>query len=265
MTLAVEKLVEGLKSSDAGMRTAAAKGLQMLQAPLELVAPEMIALVNDPHPDVQANAISAIASLGESVVPRVVGALQNPELRGPAVQVLIQLGPKAVGAVPALIDAAPGADPDLRAQIHFALASIGAGAAPATEMLAEAIESDDPRVRESALYALRQIGPAARAAQESLVKSMQADDSFDSLASAWALARIAPGDAAVASQAVPKLTHGLSSTDDQTRLESAEALAAWGAAAKPAAAALKRIAQQDEVAEVRAAATAALSKIAPGQ
>ena len=84
MQAAVGKLTQGLKSSDAALRTAAAKGLQMLQAPLEMVAPAMVALVNDPDPDVQENAISAVASLGESVVPRVVNGLKNPQLRGPA-------------------------------------------------------------------------------------------------------------------------------------------------------------------------------------
>jgi HEAT repeat protein len=260
---AVEKLTQGLKSSDAALRTAAAKGLQMLQAPPEMVAPAMVALVNDPDPDVQENAISAVASLGESVVPRVVNGLKNPQLRGPAVQVLARLGPKAADAVQPLIDTAKEADPHLLTEINLALAAIGPASAPATGMLAGSITSEHQGVRESALYALRAIGPGAKGAREALVERMQADDSFAALAAAWALARIAPGDAAVAAQAVPKLSRGLASSDAPTRLESAEALAAWGPAAKAAAGALQKLAQADTSPEVRAAAEAALAHIAP--
>lgn len=259
--LAVDKLAHGLTSDDPALRTAAAKGLHLLQAPPELVAPHMVAIVNDPDPDVRANAVNAIASLGEAVVPRVVRALENPELRGPAVQVLTRLGPKAAAAVQPLVDAAAGAEPDLRAEIYVALAAIGPAAAPATGVLAEAIASDNQSVRESALYALKQIGPPANAASDALVKRMQADDSFDALASAWALARIAPMDAAIAEAAVPKLIGGLSSTDDPSRLESAEALAAFGPAAASAVAELQRVAKGDSVAEVRGAADAALARI----
>jgi hypothetical protein len=91
---------------------------------------------------------------------------------------------------------------------------------------------------------------------------MQADDSFDALASAWALASVVPQDAEVAAQAVPKLAKGLSSPDATTRLECAETLAAFGAAAKPAMAALERVANEDSAAEVRAAAEAALARLA---
>jgi HEAT repeat protein len=261
MRLAVEKLTQGLKSSDVALRTAAAKGLQMLQAPPEMVAPAMVTLVNDPDPEVQANAVAAVASLGESVVPRVTSALKNPQLRGPAARVLAQLGPKAKAAVQPLIEAAKGADADSHTEINFALASIGPAAAPAAQMLAQAVSSPEQHVRESALYALREIGPGAAAARDALLKRMQADDSFDALASAWALARIAPTDSAVAALAVPKLTRGLSSSDAQTRLECAEALAAFGPSAKSAHAVLQRTAKDDSTAEVRAAAEAALTHI----
>jgi HEAT repeat protein len=263
MRLAVEKLTQGLRSNDASLRTAAAKGLQMLKAPPELIAPAMIAVVNDPDPDVQANVVSAVAGLGEVVVPRVASALENPQLRGPAVQVLTRLGPKAAGAVQPLIAASQGADPHLQTEINLALAAIGPAAAPATDLLAAAISSEHPGIRESALYALREIGPGAKAAREPLVQRMQADDSFAAFASAWALARIAPEESAVAAAAVPKLTHGLKSADEPTRLECAEALAAWGPAAKSATAALQQVAQTDSSAEVRAAAEAALARVAP--
>jgi HEAT repeat protein len=262
---AVEHLTRGLKNSDAGIRTAAAKSLQMLKAPPEMVAPALIALVNDSDPDVQENVISAVASLGESVVPRVAKGLENPQLRVPATRILAQLGPKAAGAVQPLIDAAKDGDPHFRAEINFALAAIGPAAAPAAQMLAEAVGSDDPHIRESALYALREIGPGAKAASAALVKRMQADDSFDAMAAAWALSTIAPSDSTIVPKVLAKLTSGLSSADASTQLESVQALTALGPAAKPAGEALMRLSKDDGDAAVRAAAEAALAKISPGR
>ena len=176
---AVDKLTQGLKNENVTIRNAAAKSLQSLKAPPEMVAPGLVALMNDPNPDMHANAIEAIASLGESVVPKVANALKNPQLRGPAVRVLRKLGPKAAGAVQPLVDAANGADPKVRTEIQFALAAIGPAAAPATDMLIQSLASKDAGERESALFALRKIGPGAKAAVQRLTRRMQADDSFD--------------------------------------------------------------------------------------
>jgi hypothetical protein len=206
--------------------------------------------------------INAVASLGEPVVPRIVKALQNPQLRGPAVRVLTQLGPQAAGAVQPLMNAASESTPELHTEINFAFAAIGPAASPAARMLAEAITSDNQGVRESALYALRAIGPGAVQARDALLRRMQADDSFDAMAAAWALARIAPNDAAIGPKAVPKLTRGLSSADQPTRLECAEALAAWGGASEQSVVALQRVAHEDRSTEVREAAKAAIERIA---
>ncbi len=192
MKEAVDELAKGLANNDAKMRTAAAKGLQMLQPPPEMVAPVLMAVANDPDPDVSANIVSALAGLGESAVPRASKALQNPKVRGLALRVLTKMGPKAAGAVDPLIAASKGADPEIREKVYFALAAIGPAAAPATETLTEAISNDDKRVRESALYALREIGPGAKTAVRPLMRRMDADRSFDSLAAAWALSALLP-------------------------------------------------------------------------
>ena len=95
---AIEKLAQGLKSDKVGLRNAAAKSLQSLKAPPEMVAPQMVILMNDPSPEVHENAVEAIASLGESVVPKLNNGLKNPQLRGGAIHVITKLGPKAAGA-----------------------------------------------------------------------------------------------------------------------------------------------------------------------
>jgi hypothetical protein len=254
-------LVQGLKNNDPAIRTAAAKALQKLQAPPEMVAPELVQLLHDKNPEIEAHAVDAIASLGESVVPRVIIGLQRPELREPAVRVLRKLGPKAAGAVNALIKAAEGADAEFRTEIQLALGAIGPAAAPATEMLVKSLASNDAGERESALYALRQIGPKAGAAVRPLLQKMQAGDSFDSKAAAWALARIAPDNAQVSVAVVRKLARGLSDGDEVVRLESAAALGDMDASAKAAEAVLEKAAKDDSSEAVRSTAAESLKKI----
>ena len=262
MKQAVDELTKGLANEKPQMRTAAARGLQTLQAPPEMVGPALLAVANDPDPDVSTNIVNALAGLGESVVPRVVKALQKPKNRPLALRVLTKMGPKAATAVEPLIAASKDADPEYRGTIFFTLAAIGPAAAQATDTLVEGISSDDKRVRESALYALREIGPGAKGATRPLLRKMEADRSFDSLAAAWALSRIAIGDDAVAKRVLPVLLRGLSSTGEQTRLNSAEALAEWGSNAAGAAAELKKVADEDKSAAVREAADAALKRVA---
>lgn len=256
---AIDRLTQTLKSDNVLHRTAAARCLQALNAPPELVAPGLVALSADPNPEVRENVIEAIASLGESVVPRLNGALSRPALRKPAIQVAAKLGPKAAGAVNALI-AAADAEPALRTDVQLALGAIGPQAAAATDMLVNSLASTQAGERESALYALRKIGPAANAAVGPLVEKMQADDSFDSYAAAWALARIAPRDANVAQAVVAKLQKGLTQPSEQNRLECVTALGELGAAAEAARPALQQAAREDSSSLVRAAAEAALRR-----
>jgi HEAT repeat protein len=261
MRQAVDKLTRGLSSTDPLIRTAAAKGLQMLQPPPELVAPALLAVANDPDPEVSANVVQALASLGETIVPRAARALEDPERRDLALRVLTQMGPKAADAVAPLVDALSGASPEVQARIHLALAAIGPGAAPATDALVRGLASEDERVRRSALYALRMIGTGAAAAVAPLVTLVEGDDSFDALAAVWALASIAPDNATAAGKAVPVLIRGLSSADEQVRLESTEALGAWGGAAREAIPMLKRVAQEDDSQIVRESAELTLSQL----
>ncbi len=255
---AIEKLTQSLKSDKVAVRGAAAKSLQSLHAPPEEIAPYLVALVNDPNPEVRTNVVEAIASLGESVVPRVCKGLANPQLRSAAIRVLTKLGPKASAAVQPLIDAAANADPKVRTEIQMALGAIGPAAAPATEMLVKSIKSKDAGEEESALYALRKIGPGAKAAVMPLMERMQADDSFNADAAAWALARIAPDDEKVVEAIMPKLIKALKSTDEQERMEDVEALSDMKAAGHSADAELEKAAKEDSSPMVRAAAEAVM-------
>ncbi|QDU88012.1 HEAT repeat protein [Pirellulimonas nuda] len=261
MQRAVKALTAGLTSEDVTLRNAAAKSLQSLGAPAEDVAPALIALAGDKDPEVLANVVDALASLGESIVPRASTALERPEMRSLAVMVLTQLGPKASGAVPALVKALADSNAATKAQIHLALAEIGPAAAPATEALAKSVADKDEFVRRSAIFALRKIGPAAKAAQPALTAGLGNKDPFDAAAAAWALAAISPGDAQVAEKGVPHLIAGLKSENELARLECAEALGVWAKYAKAAVPTLKELAAGDDSYAVRGAAASTLERI----
>jgi HEAT repeat protein len=259
---AIDRLTRGLGSNDDTLRAAAANCLQRLDAPPELVAPALLGVANDPDPAVRDNVVSALVSLGPSIVPRAVKALSHAERRGLAVTVLTHLGPKASGAVDALVKALAGADPEFQAQVHLALAAIGPAAAPATSALIKALGSDDERVRHSAFFALRQIGPSALDARTALLKHLHADDVDNKFSAAWALSRIAPDDQEGIKLGIPVVLGGLTNADEEVRLECIEALAAWGPAAKKAVPALARVANEDNSPVVRESAKAARARIA---
>ncbi len=102
LNVAVDRLTAGLGSNDARIRTAAAKGLNLLKPPPEVAGPALIAVASDPDPSVVANVIDALAGLGKPVLPHAVRALNNPELREVSLAVIARLGPDAaeVGARP---------------------------------------------------------------------------------------------------------------------------------------------------------------------
>ena len=258
---AVAKLTRGLGDDDPMMRSAAAKCLELLEAPAELVAPALVALANDSDPHVIDNVVSALASRGDVVVPKAASALKNPELRDLAIKIITRVGPKAGAAVGPLVEAAAGADPEFRADIHIALAAIGPEAGAGTDVLVEALSSDDERVRHSALFALRQIGPNAAKAAPKLIEMLDAAEGFDQLAAAWALTTVVPAKERIAPRVVPVLRLGLADSDAAERLETISAISDLGKAGATLAADLKSIAANDPDEDVRTAATDALKKI----
>ena len=258
---AVAKLTQGLSNSDASIQTAAAKCLESLNAPAELVAPALIALANDSDPEVVDNVVSALASRGEAVVPKAINALKNPELRDLAARVITRVGPKAGMAVGPLVEAAAGADPEFRADIHIALAAIGPEAGPGTDVLVEGISSDDERVRHSALFALRQIGPNATKAAPKLHEMLDSAEGFDQLAAAWALSSVSSTKERVAPRIVPVLRLGLADPDAAERLETISAIRDLGKSGAALVDDLKRVAANDPDEDVRTAAADALKSI----
>jgi HEAT repeat protein len=108
-------------------------------------------------------------------------------------EALGQIGPNAVGAVPALADALKDPDEDVRFHAAEALGKIGPNAAGAVPALADALNKDRAiAVRQSAAYALGKIGPDAAAAVPALVAIVNnpSEIAFVRQRAAKALARI---------------------------------------------------------------------------
>ena len=258
---AVKKLIQGLKSDETRVRVVAAKGLHQLNAPPELVAPQLIAAANDPDPSVLANVLDALASLGPTVLDRAVPALKKPEVREIAVAVISRLGSQAGSAVPGLLDAIDPDAPEFNSQVHHAFAEIGAATPEVIQYLTKALKSSNEEIRHSAIYALGRLGPKAAAATDSLKELTDSDNSFDPVAAAWALVQIHPQDQKIAKMVIPHLTKGLENDDAIIRVASANALGQIGAAASEATDKLKSLADDDPNPAVREAAEVALESI----
>jgi HEAT repeat protein len=259
---AVTLLVGGLKDPNKQVRAAAARGLFELHAPHETVVAAMGDLLADKDPAVRSNVAEAFATLGDKAVPRLIKALENDDTQSLAVEVIRRLGPKAKGAVPALILELKDPDPEYRREVEFAIAAIGPDAKAAVPALIDHMANDDPRVRYTACYALGKIGPDAKEAVPKLRDNIKSEDKFLKAASIWALLRIQPEDNPLKVLAVPLLTKALEEADrDLVKIESATALGAIGSPAKSAIPTLQKIADGADSQEVRAAAQEALKKI----
>lgn len=258
---AVKILVNALKSENPAIRAGAVRALGDFPEQASQFAETLSAQLADEDYTVVVNTMQTLASLGEPVVPVLVGALGNADRRLPAVATLQRMGPQAAQAAVPLIEAVGIADdPQLRQEVGYAIAAIGPAAADATGQLIMLLGDPDPQVVYSACYALGKIGPAAKSAVPKLQDNLSSEDELLRLFSVWALLKIEPNNTEVIQKAVPLLTEALTKLQSLGRIEAAVALGEIGAAAKSAVPALRE-AEGDSDPAVRAAATEALKNI----
>lgn len=241
---AARKLISGLDHEDPRVRAVAARSLAQLEVPGELVAPLLAAKLRDEDPTVSANVRAAIISIGPSIIPRVVVALDREELRPYAVSILSEFGADAKPAVPKLVAMLDQVEPPLQEEILMTLGSIGPEAAPAVNQAATLLSSETERVKLAAVYALGRIGPAAAPAVDAMLAMIANEEGFAQIATAWAVANIAPDNQRAANVTVPVLVRGLEDRSELIREESAEALGKFGRRAESAIPALKKAAEQ---------------------
>lgn len=172
-----------------------------------------------------------------------------------AINALLQAGPEARSATPALL--AVLADPDpgfLHPLAVVALSRIGADAVPE---LQKALDHKTPSVRARAAFTLGLIGSAARAAVPALIKSLKDADASVREGAAEALGRLAnagrPG--------VPALQAALEDADPSVQTEAAVAL--WRIAADPRGVSVLRKAIVGENLTLAKRAAAGLGEIGP--
>ncbi len=258
METAIKRLVAGLESDNTHMSHAAAHGLAALEIPPGMAAPYLLKAAENPQ--ARANMVSALASLGDKVIPHAVAALGNPDTRELAIDVLGRLGAKSANASEELAATIEEAKPLVRIQINQVLAKIGPTAAVATDELVEELSSEKPHVRQSAMYALREIGPGAAAAKSALLshlKNSQGDSvesQFERLAAAWTLARLAGDDPKVVAVVLPVIRDGLKNPSEMARLESVTAVGDLGDGGKSLHKVIAEMAESDPCAEVQNAA-----------
>lgn len=257
---ATKRILAGLQADDVNARRAAARALAEINPPPEEVAPVLVKAIHDADPTVIANAVDALASLGPKIVPRLIGALNNKDLRLHAARVLGRIGPDAKEAVPALAAALDDAEGEYRREVQFSLGAIGPAAAPAVPALIESLESDDDQIRNSAVYALGKIGPAAKTSAPALTKLLSSEDDFVRFSALWALVRIDPNDKQLAAAAVPAMVVLLADSRELVRAEAASTLGELGSAAKAALHDLKK-ASADANPTVSAAAKRSIERI----
>jgi HEAT repeat protein len=138
-----------------------------------------------------------------------------------------------------------GDNPVARRQALLALGSIGPAARAAVPVATESLGDSDAMVRYSACYALGKMGVTALEAKPALQRELDHRDPHLSLAAAWALARIDPDCSHTPPKALPMLIKALDDPDPMVRLEAAASMRCLGPTAKPAAAALRKMAKED--------------------
>ena len=212
----VTAVVKAVGDANLGVRRAAIGALRELNAPQEKTLPLLIKVLESAPPEVAISIVAVMAEAGEAVVPRVITALEHPEARYWAALVVHDMGPKAKGAVGAVVEAlADAKEPEVRRELVLALGAIGPDAKAAVPALIKLVSDKDPAIVVAATYSLGQIGPNAAAAGEVLKKGMSSKDDFLRVVSAWALAATHPDDKAIEKAVVPVLVAGLVDDDER--------------------------------------------------
>ena len=225
---AVGLILEAFKSDDVHLRRAAARIAVDFDAPVEKVAPLLVAALRDRDAEVVGNAIEALSQLGPKALKHIDEVLGNRELRPYAVQLIQRMGTKAESAVPALVrllgePAEAEEDVMFKREVQFALAAIGPAAAErrAGPRRLALVRAGFPPCQ--CRLALGKIGPAARAAVPACGKPRRPDP-IVRLASIRALLQIQPSEPRLAAVAAPMLLEALGSEYELVRAEAVTAL-----------------------------------------
>lgn len=257
-------LLTGLGDKDARVRQSCARALGTTGPAGEVVFRVLERAWSDPDPLVRAYAAASLIKLkstdSDKYLAFLIDGLQsddNPS-RTSAALALIEAGPLAKSAVPALLKALD--DPLMRYPSMKALQSISPGRVPeAMPILLKMLHDPDRDVRHTAAATLAKVAPTENETLPALLKALQDPDGFVRYKVVFALQELGPA----AKAAVPNLIEALSDSDRNVRRQVAEALGIFGPDAQSAVPALVA-ALRDQDIRVWIAAVDSLQKIGAG-
>jgi HEAT repeat protein len=248
------ELIATLNDESAENRAMAVVALARFPRGLDPLIPSFFQMMEHDEPAVRTACERAMARLGPpgispESVPALAAALRSPDrrVRAVACPILMQFGPRARAAIPALIRAAqekPDGSinaapvfPDLAHLAIEALGRIAPGTDSASEVIAalnKILRAEDRSNWNSAVYALAGFGPAAASAVPELVRGLRESISasspdVDGHSAAITLGRIAPGTQ-MAGLAIADLTEALRASSPTIQSGAAVALAEFGEA-----------------------------------
>lgn len=290
VSIAVERLLKGVESADPVIRQGTISALadlseEVTQEQAGQLASLFSKSLGDREVPVRHAAAESLVRLGAASVPSLVKAVEDPDRRLIAFEVLGSLGSLAKDAVTILAQLLSDPDTTVRSDAAFALGGIGPDAAAAVPELKELLDStveafghgeavdegqanDDGQTHRPVLftvaYALGRIGPAARDALPTLEKLAQSDHPLVATLGVWSALQIDPGSEQLRTRAVPLLTRALKDSHDLVRLEASIALGEIGQPSHEAIEMLEILADDDPVPTVRSAAAEALQNLRRG-
>jgi HEAT repeat protein len=176
---AITKAAATLSDKNAPIRAAAARVLCDLRVGEANMPEQFAALLHclaDGDEAVAPVVAQALVEMGEPATAKLIPALQRPDLRGFALAVLVELGPKGKAAQSAVQELVADADPGIRGITLAALASIAGDDPAVVGTIAKGLNDPHFHVRASAADALAHLGPKAKSAEAALkAKAEDAD------------------------------------------------------------------------------------------
>jgi HEAT repeat protein len=258
----VSSALDGLIASERPTDRAVAAGALALVRRQPSSVDQLIALLDDPTPQVRAAAAASLAELGElaqKAQTRLQSSITDAEdaVRGTALAALVAVGTSTEVVTPALVLGLRDAAADVRRQAAVAFARLDSLSPAAVSALVEALKDSDSTVRSQAAAALGQSDASAQAAAAALVEALRDAEGSVALAAAQSLSKVNQLD----QPAVEALLQLLDHPSIPIRATAIGTLAKGGDAARQAS---ERIAafRQDAEAELRIASLRTLAALA---
>ncbi len=200
------------------------RALSAIEPGDEMVVPLMMKMLSDADSNVVALATHSLAEEGPDIVPAMIKAMQDERTIYWAILVLLELGPDASPAVPALAQALNHEDEEIRHEAAQALRAIGPKAKGAVPQLLEALDDQQIIVRMPAVLALGSIGPEAKEAAEKIRSLQESEDDLLNVCGLWALEKIEPDRQRLRTKTTPALINYMLNQDPSVRNAAALAL-----------------------------------------